>query len=502
MSPCRRRLSCQPETIPNGRRLTGFACAAYGYWGWVGASVSAERAAPATGCDCTTELSLFCLAGGHGRRRRDFSVTDGSEQAQSRPINVPFDTPFRLDLEQQRKRAKELHRAFLGGEEAALRRFRQHHPGDLTARPAKLSDAQLVIAREVGLPSWPKLKAHIETMRGMRARIERGPDAADGDMTTLHIRCGSDIQSRLSEAGLLGDFLEYSDPLCQGPVVEGAAWLDRRAAFLAGAFGGGAREAAEKLGRAEETLRTAASRYERVVLWFEHDTYDQLNLARCLAQFADTPPRRLEMVTLEHYPGGMRFLGLGQLPPESLRLLWGERTPVSARQCAAGETVWRLLRRADPSGLAAATGLDVLPYMARAVRRHCQELPWVGDGLGLTERLVLELVAERPRRIGEVFRDLQLEREPLPWLGDLMLGSMVEAMKRATRPVFTWAFEDEDRRWYRERLTITELGRAVLAGAVDWLSLEPPERWLGGVCIRAGAPCWRWDERLGATSPR
>jgi hypothetical protein len=338
---------------------------------------------------------------------------------------------FRLDLEQQRKRAKDLYRAWLGGDEAARARFRLHHPrfrdDSGTPIPVKLADAQLVIAREIGLPNWPKLKAHIQTSRGVLERIEHGAAAVDRDMATLHIRCGSDIRSRLLEAGLTGDFLEYSDSLCQGPVVDDPSWLDRRADFLARSGGPGIGrsrdEISEGLARAEADLRDAASRYERVVLWFEHDSYDQLNLARCLAQFAETMPGRLEMVTLEHYPGAMRFIGLGQLPPEALRLLWDERKPVSRRQAQAGGIVWTLLRRADPTPLAAAAaaGIPELPYLARAMRRHCQEFPWTNDGLSLTERLILQLLDDRPRRIGEVFRDLQLEREPLPWLGDLML---------------------------------------------------------------------------------
>ena len=437
-------------------------------------------------------------------------MSDNTVQAPARPVDVPFDAAFRLDLEQQRKRAKELHHAFLAGSQDALRRFRQHHPalgqsGTTPPRPIKLADAQLVIAREIGLPSWPKLRAHILAMRGMRDRIAGATAAPDRDMTTLHIRCGSDIRSRLAEAGFAGDFLEYSDALCQGPVVEDVSWLDRRADFLAGNYGAGIGLSREQIGEAraaaEARLQTAAARHDRVVLWFEHDSYDQLNLARCLAQFAETPPRRFQMVTLDHYPGAMRFIGLGQLPPESLRLLWDARKPVSVPQVRDGQTAWRLLRRPDPSALAAAaaSGLEALPYLARAVRRHCQELPWTSDGLGLTERLILELVAERPRRIGEVFRDLMHDREPLPWLGDLMLQSIIEAMKRAKQPVFTAAFEDADRSWYRERLTITPLGQAVLAGQVDWLSLLPPERWLGGVCIRGGEPCWRWDEQRSTT---
>ncbi len=421
-----------------------------------------------------------------------------------------FQPAFRLDLEQQRKRAKDLRRAFLAGDADAVRRFRQHHPrflndDDTVSRAVKLSDSQLVIAREIGLPSWPKLKAHILRMHAMRERIAHDAEAPDADMTTLHVRCGSDIRSRLAEAGFVGDFLEYSDALCHGPVVDDASWLDRRVDFMTRVYGariGRTREQiADGLLRAEADLGAAASRYDRIVLWFEHDGYDQINLARGLAQFAETPPRRMEMVTLEHYPGTMRFIGLGQLPPEALRLLWNERQLVSQRQAEAGRTAWSLLRQPDPTPLAAAAvaGIPGLPYLASALRRHCQELPGTIDGLGLTQRLVLELLAEQPHTIGELFRDLMHGRDPLPFLSDLMLADFIADMQRVDRAVFTAAFDDDDRRWFRERLTITPLGRAVLAGEVDWLSLAPPERWLGGVCIRADRPCWRWDERRQAT---
>jgi hypothetical protein len=87
-----------------------------------------------------------------------------------------------------------------------------------------------------------------------------------------------------------------------------------------------------------------------------------------------------------------------------------------------------------------------------------------------------------------------IEREPLPWLSDLTFLFIVESMKRVDQPVFTGAFEGARRDWPRERLAITPLGRAVLAGEVDWLSLRPPVRWLGGVRIARASPCWRWDE--------
>jgi hypothetical protein len=414
-------------------------------------------------------------------------------------------SPFRLNLEQQSKRAKELLKGMRAGDAEAVARFRLHHPRASGLREtvppetlARLSEAQLVVARELGLPSWPKLKAHIEAMDRSWRRIVRGDAAPDRDMATLHIRCGEDIALTLRQAGFVGDFLEYSDPLCQGPVLDEPEWLRRRASFLAESYGARTERSydqiAAKLFLAEERLQSAASRYERIVLWFEHDSYDQLILARCLAQFAETTPQRLELISPARYPGGMRFIGLGQLPPEALGLLWAERAPVSEKALRAAQSVWMMLRSSDPRPLAelASAGTPALPQLGRAVQRHCQELPWTGNGLSLTEQLILQLIAEHPRTVGEMYSRLMTEREPLPWLSDLMILFMVESMKRVTEPVFTGAFEGEDRHWPKERLTITPLGRAVLAGDVDWLSLRPPSRWLGGVFIPDFAPCWRW----------
>jgi hypothetical protein len=56
--------------------------------------------------------------------------------------------------------------------------------------------------------------------------------------------------------------------------------------------------------------------------------------------------------------------------------------------------------------------------------------------------------------------------------------------------------EENARPPWTDVLTITELGRAVLRGEVDFRSLKPPPRWVGGVQIAAGSVDWRWDEQL------
>jgi ankyrin repeat protein len=72
--------------------------------------------------------------------------------------------PSRPSLEQLRKQAKELIRAVRANEPEAFARLRKHksiisEPDG--PHPATLADAQLVLAREHGFDSWPKLKHHI-----------------------------------------------------------------------------------------------------------------------------------------------------------------------------------------------------------------------------------------------------------------------------------------------------------------------------------------------------
>jgi ankyrin repeat protein len=72
--------------------------------------------------------------------------------------------PARPSLEQLRKQAKELLRAYRASDPAATARLRAHKSnltGPTGGQSAALADAQFVLAREYGFESWPKLKRHV-----------------------------------------------------------------------------------------------------------------------------------------------------------------------------------------------------------------------------------------------------------------------------------------------------------------------------------------------------
>ncbi|MBV8169200.1 MAG: hypothetical protein JO021_20575, partial [Alphaproteobacteria bacterium] len=211
----------------------------------------------------------------------------------------PASTPFRPTLDQQTTRAAALLHAAKAADPAALARLGAPSPQGVT-----LADAERAVAREQRFASWSALKAHIAAMDRERAAIARQAPALDADRATLHLRCGSDIESALREAGFAGDFLEHGIPYCLGPVVAGPDRLERMARFLVDAFpdaqGGLIYDRVlANLERGEVRLHDSDD-YARVVLWMEHDSWDQLVLVRLLGHYANAKrPRVLELIVAE-----------------------------------------------------------------------------------------------------------------------------------------------------------------------------------------------------------
>jgi ankyrin repeat protein len=123
-------------------------------------------------------------------------------------VAVSESLPERPDLDQLRRRAKELRDAARRGDPAAADRFARHHPkaghGEVT-----LAAAQLVIARESGFASWPRLKAEVDadasTQRGVPDFLAACVDGHLGHAADM-LRDDPGLARRdLRAATLLGD---------------------------------------------------------------------------------------------------------------------------------------------------------------------------------------------------------------------------------------------------------------------------------------------------------
>lgn len=150
--------------------------------------------------------------------------------------------------------------------------------------------------------------------------------------------------------------------------------------------------------------------HDEIVLWFEHDLYDQAQLIHILDHLRNSPAR-ISLIQSGRY--------LGPMNPSELVALWPTRQAVTEKQFALGAEAWQAFRSADPSTIQGLLAQDTsaLPYLAAALRRYLQELPSPADGLVRTQHQILEILAEGPRTFGALFEENQ-KREEAIFLGD------------------------------------------------------------------------------------
>ncbi len=323
----------------------------------------------------------------------------------------------------------------------------------------------------------------------------------------LHLTNGDVAAELLRRSSVGGTVLPWRDVLHEGPVPGGKTLAELsgvRARYLAEDCGFAPYRQVLRELRERDAALEESSRYDEVVLWFEHDLYDQLQILQLLAWFADTPLRpRLALVCIDRFPGVEPFHGLGQLTPAQLAGLLDGREAIEESHLALGAAGWMAFTAPDPLGLERyrAGDLSALPFMADAVQRFLQEYPSVEDGLGRTERQVLELLAESPTRPGRLFAASQA-REAAPFMGDWVFWRRIAALCAPPDPLVActpgaFAFPPgsaDDERFRRQALSLTPAGEAVLAGH----AVHPVrETWLGGTHLAPGRPAWRWHRAGG-----
>ncbi|MDT0596335.1 DUF1835 domain-containing protein [Glaciecola petra] len=380
---------------------------------------------------------------------------------------------FSISLEKQKKTAKKRLKLIQKGDAKALSFIQNYHPhfNSIDKKNIQLADVQFALARELGLPSWPKLKQHIEELERHKQAIKNKEHALDRDLTTLHIRCGHDIQRQLKICGFVGEFLPLIDPLCIGPIsANDQDFIAKRAQFVATTLIPimGISKPAQHIIQAElKNIQILLDdKFERLVFWVEHDSYDQFMLLRALALLSSKDNTVIELIELNNFPGTQRFIGFGQLPAEAIRACWQLRKPITAKLQSQANTCWQALRASKPDLLINIINhheLDCLPNMKNVLFRHLQELPNIQTGLRLTQTLGLQAL----ERLGDNvsmktwFKEYQ-ENEPLPFLGDMMFYALMLPLAGNDHSFFT--IEDSDKHWQEQRFCITEQGIACLSG--------------------------------------
>jgi hypothetical protein len=312
-----------------------------------------------------------------------------------------------------------------------------------------------------------------------------------------HVSNGHCATGLIERSDVPGTTSVWADVLHDGPVppdLSDDELLAVRAGFLAG------EESVEAVAADLRQWRAAIDAvhaYDELVLWFEHDLFDQLNLIQLLGHIANRVAalRPVTMICVGSFPVRPRFRGLGELNASEIATLFPGRQPVDRRQYDCAARAWQAFRAADPREVEhlLAGDTSALPYLAPALQRHLEELPWTTDGLSRTERRLLQLVAARTSRVHDTFVRMH-EAETAFFIADGSFWDVVQRLSTCARPLLDVAVKDGDGRALPDgTLSVTDDGRAVLDGRQDHVRLNGIDRWFGGAHLTPDCP-YRWDQ--------
>ncbi len=255
-----------------------------------------------------------------------------------------------------------------------------------------------------------------------------------------------------------------------------------------------------KIDRNEIGLIDFCERCESIELWIDPEPSAQLTLLWLLGYLRrhEKIASRLTLVQGETSIGNNSLKQLARYEPATVDVA-NDHFEIAA-------LAWRAYRAPTPQAWFDLLNRDlsVLPQLRACVVELLEELPGRVTGLGATEIRMLELISEGGARPFDVFPGHMKRNErrvfyywevgslldglahgPAPAVAGLDEGPFTEEMHRKRN-------RDQFERYQRSVLSLTALGKAVLAQSEDFSRHNPIHRWWGGTEL-TNDRLWRWN---------
>ncbi|WED44477.1 DUF1835 domain-containing protein [Legionella cardiaca] len=315
-------------------------------------------------------------------------------------------------------------------------------------------------------------------------------------MNSLHITNGDFSAELIKTACKTEDVIAWRDILYEGPVRGDLSFSvlgEERAKYLATAGYGDVESNLYSFQELEAQLLNLKN-FKEIILWFEHDTYDQLQLLQVLTYLADTKVRaELSLICINHYPGVSPFLGLGQLDEQQIHALFPCRQKITNIQLQLAQKLWNGFTANEPTQLVQLVkgDLSALTFMKNALLRYFREFPSNHNGLTWTEQYILDSIIAGVDNVAELFRRLPLvEKEYFLGMGDITFKHVVRNLAEAVNPLVV--IKQTVAEFEESELELSNLGERVANGDADWIILNGIDCWRGGVHLTL-ENVWRYS---------
>ena len=305
----------------------------------------------------------------------------------------------------------------------------------------------------------------------------------------LNITNGDFAVDIMKTADIKGDFLPWRDVLHSGPVPNGLSFeeLSKVRAKYITAQGWGSKEAVEESFTERAEIMNGIEHYDKVILWFEHDLYDQLQMLEILHWFAThTYNVTLSIICTNNY--------LGQCSAEQMKSLLVHEESVTDKQLHLATKAWEAFTSNTPKKWAMLGKEDtsLLPFLKSSILRFLEEYPACKNGLSKIQQDVLEIVDEGEYRIGRIFEEQQ-KREEAIFLGDTVFVDIINELIETTVPLLnTSTRKSIVLPFLEQEVFLTTEGKKMLLGEKLCSMKNSIDKWLGGVHINK-ENYWCWD---------
>jgi hypothetical protein len=283
----------------------------------------------------------------------------------------------------------------------------------------------------------------------------------------------------MKEAQIEGDFLPWRDFLHEGPVPANLTLEELslvRANFIAN-YGFGTLNNVKKDFEKRDKKLNNYKLYDKVVLWFEHDLYDQLQLLQILSWFAtqDLETTKLTLICTNNY--------LAESSVQQIKKLLRYETPIMKEHFSLAQEAWLAFRHDTPEKWTELLedSIDLLPFLKSAIYRMIEEYPSTKHGLSRTAYQALLVISNGINDPMDIFTKGQ-SFEKRKFMGDVIFWKILDEFE-------TYGLIEK-----REaKLYLTSLGKELIDGQTNWININSTfQRSIGGVNLSI-ENLWCWD---------
>jgi hypothetical protein len=237
---------------------------------------------------------------------------------------------------------------------------------------------------------------------------------------------------------------------------------------------------------------------DAIDLWFDPSPNAQLMLVQlldCLKSRTSVVPKlTLFQADVE----------IGNQSPETLSNWKPPDVKIRSDHLEVASMAWQAYRQPTPQDWFDLLDKDIgaLPQLRQTVLEMLEELPMPASGLGATEIRLLELISAGDLSPFDVFPG-HMKRNTRRVFGYWEIGALLDGLARGPVPAVSGLDEgpfaeelhrDKARfeRYKQSKLSLTALGKAILARTEDFSRHSPIHRWWGGTRLTS-ENLWRWD---------